>query len=131
MTAWRAGNAWAAVVMVRASREVGGKASRKTRHCLSDLTPAPGAFDGLVRAHRGIVGSLHRRAAPQVPDVVFPEDRQRVRSGSAPDDLATIRKLAMQVLGHMEDKQSTENKRKMAGWNDEYLLQTLDKIKCV
>ena len=37
--------------------------------------------------------------------VVFPEDHQRVRSGSAPDDLATIRKLAVRVLGHMEDKQ--------------------------
>ena len=64
-------------------------------------------------------------------DVVFLEDRQRVRSGNAPDNMATIRKLAIQMLGHMEDKQSIKNRRKLAGGNEEYLFQILNKIKCV
>lgn len=114
------------IVMGEASREMGDKVSNETRYYLSDLALAPDVFNGLVRAHWGIENSLH-----WVLDVVFLEDRQRVRSGNAPDNMATLRKLAMQMLGHMEDKQSTKNKRKMAGWNDEYLVQILDKIKCV
>lgn len=114
------------IVMVEASRQIGEKTSTETRYYLSDLALAPDAFNGLVRSHWGIENSLH-----WVLDVVFLEDRQRVRSGNAPDNMSTIRKLAMQMLDQMEDKQSTKNKRKMAGWNDEYLLQILDKIKCV
>lgn len=114
------------IVMVEASREIGDKTSSETRYYLSDLVLAPDEFNGLVRGHWGIENSLH-----WVLDVAFLEDRQRVRSGNAPDNMATLRKLAMQMLAHMEDKQSTKNKRKMAGWNDEYLARILDKIKCV
>lgn len=114
------------IVMVEASREIGEKTSTETRYYLSDLELAPEEFNGLVRGHWGIENSLH-----WVLDVAFREDRQRVRSGNAPDNMATLRKLAMQMLGHVDDKQSVKNKRKMAGWNDEYLAQILDKIKCV
>ena len=114
------------IVMVEASREIGDKLSNETRYYLSDLALAPDDSNGLVRGHWGIENSLH-----WVLDVVFLEDRQRVRSGNAPDNMATLRKLAMQMLDHMEDKQSMKNKRKMAGWNDEYLARILDKIKCV
>lgn len=114
------------IVMVEASREIAGKTSTETRYYLSDLELGAEGFNGLVRGHWGIENSLH-----WVLDVAFAEDRQRVRSGNAPDNMTTLRKLAMQMLGHVDDKQSTKNKRKMAGWNDEYLVQILDKIKCV
>ena len=105
--------------MVESSRQIGDKISTETRYYLSDLELSPQEFNGLVRGHWGIENSLH-----WVLDVAFREDRQRVRSGNAPDNMATLRKLAMQMLGHVDDEQSVKNKRKMAGWNDEYPTNT-------
>ena len=33
--------------------------------------------------------------------------------------------MTLQTLKQTEGKQSSKNKRKMAGWNDEYLLKIL------
>lgn len=61
-------------------------------------------------------------------DVVFREDRQRTRLDNGPLNLATARKLALQVLHQIQDANSTKNRRKMAGWGDEYLRAVLAKM---
>jgi hypothetical protein len=61
-------------------------------------------------------------------DVVFREDRQRTRLGNGPLNLATARKLALQALHQVQDANSTKNRRKMAGWDDEYLRAVLAKM---
>ena len=59
--------------------------------------------------------------------MVFREDRQRTRLDNRPLNLATARKLALQALHQVQDANSTTNRRKMAGWEDEYLRAVLTK----
>jgi hypothetical protein len=34
----------------------------------------------------------------------------------------------LQLLNHVADKESIKSRRKLAGWNDQYLLQVLSNI---
>lgn len=114
------------IVMVEARREVDGKISEQTRYYLSDLSLSATGFNGYVRQHWSIENNLHWSL-----DVVFGEDRQRTRMGQAADNLSTTRKLALQVLNQMAGKESLKNRRKRAGWDDNYLLSVIGLFKCV
>ncbi|TXK44312.1 ISAs1 family transposase [Pontibacter qinzhouensis] len=115
------------VVMVESQREKLGKMTIETRFYLSSLEARPAQFNKLVRNHWSIENQLHWRL-----DVVFREDMSRTRQGNAPQNMATARKMALQLLGQVQDKQSMKNRRKMAGWDDEYLLEVVKGIfKCV
>ena len=61
-------------------------------------------------------------------NVVFREDRQRTRLDNGLLNLATARKLALQTLHQVQDANNTKNRRKMAGWDDEYLRAVLAKM---
>ena len=61
-------------------------------------------------------------------DVVYREDRSRTKTGNAAENITTARKLALQLLNQMQDKESIKNKRKMAGWDDGYLLTVLQNL---
>ena len=114
------------IVLVEASREKHGQVGQQTRYYLSDLTLSPRAFNSHVRQHWGIENGLHWSL-----DVIFNEDRQRVRLGQGADNMATTRKLALQVLNRVEDKESIKNRRKRAGWDDNYLRLIVNQFKCV
>ena len=58
--------------------------------------------------------------------MVFPEDDDRNRSGFAQNNLAAIRRLALNLLKQeTKHKGSLKGKRKRAGWNDDYLLEVI------
>ncbi len=117
----------ASVVMVESQREKEGKTTVDTRFYLSSLQATPAEFNRLVRNHWSIENRLHWRL-----DVVFREDMARTRHGNAPQNMATARKIALQLLAQVQDKQSMKNRRKMAGWDDDYLLEVLKGLfKCV
>ena len=68
----------------------------ETSYYLSDLTgplARPQAFAYYIRGHWGIENRSHN-----VRDRAFDEDRCQVRSGGAPQALATLRNLAISVL---------------------------------
>lgn len=111
------------IIMIEASREVEGKVSEQTRFYLSDLAVTAQAFNQHVRQHWSIENQLHWSL-----DVVFLEDKQRVRVGNAAQNMATTRKLALQLLNRMNDKESLKSRRKMAGWDDHYLMEIVAKI---
>jgi predicted transposase YbfD/YdcC len=74
-----------------------------------------------VRSHWGIENSVH-----WVLDVAFREDDCRVRKGHAPENLAMLRHIALNVL--KADKTvnlGIKNKRLTAGWNSNYLANVL------
>jgi hypothetical protein len=57
-------------------------------------------------------------------DVTFGEDNSRIRKDNAPENLAIIRHIALNLL--KLDKSSLgsiKGKRNKAGWDDNYLLQ--------
>ena len=111
------------VVMVEASREKNGKIEEQTRFYLSSLPVGATAFNQLIRNHWGIENNLH-----WLLDVVFHEDQSRTCKGNAPENLATLRKIALQILNQNTDPQSIKSRRKIAAWNEDYLLKLLKNL---
>jgi predicted transposase YbfD/YdcC len=112
------------VVMIQASREKEGKVQQQTRFYLTSLAADAATLNQAVRNHWGIENQLH-----WMLDVVFKEDQNRTRKGNAPENLATLRKTALQVLNQATDKQSIKSRRMLAAWNNQYLLQMLQKLR--
>jgi predicted transposase YbfD/YdcC len=54
-------------------------------------------------------------------DVTFREDNCRARTGNAPENLATLRKLALQIISEQQDKLSMKKRRLRAAYDTEYL----------
>lgn len=93
-------------VMVEATRTVRGKQGATDRRlylCSRNLT-AKEALEA-TRAHWG-VESMHWTL-----DIVFDEDRSRVRTANAAENLATIRRIALNLLRSERDKEPDPAKR--------------------
>lgn len=110
------------VGMVRAERRIGSAVSCETRYYLSSLPGSAAAFGDAVRGHWGIENRLH-----WVLDIAFREDESRGRQGHADQNLAVLRRLALNLLRQEPTaKMGTKAKRLKAGWDGTYLLKILD-----
>lgn len=78
----------------------------------------------ITRAHWGIENQLH-----WVLDVVFDEDRARNRKDNGPENLAIVRKLALNILRSHPSTASIRRKIKRAGWDDTFLLSMLAQMR--
>jgi len=78
----------------------------------------------VARAHWGIENQLH-----WVLDVAFDEDAARSRKDNAPQNLALVRKLALNLIRQNPDKGSIKGKIKRAGWDDTFLLCLLAQMR--
>lgn len=78
----------------------------------------------VTRSHWGIENRLH-----WVLDVHFSEDRNPARKDNAPENLALVRKLALNILQAIPDKTSIRRKIKRAGWDDAFLLSMLSHMR--
>jgi predicted transposase YbfD/YdcC len=75
----------------------------------------------IVRAHWGIENTLHWTL-----DVVLDEDQARNRKDNGPENLALLRRLALNVArAHPDTKTSMRLKLKRAGWNEDFLFELL------
>ena len=84
----------AGFVMVETVRTVNGVEGKPERRCfITSLKADAKAFRKLVRRHWGIENRLH-----WVLDVVFLEDQCRARTGHAPENCSTLRKIALMLL---------------------------------
>jgi predicted transposase YbfD/YdcC len=109
------------VGMVEAIREIGGKKTVERRYFLSSLPLDAPLFARAVRGHWGVENQLH-----WVLDVHFREDQSRARAGFAAENLATLRRLALNLLKREKTKQrGIKGKQLNASWNHAYLLQLL------
>jgi predicted transposase YbfD/YdcC len=110
----------AAIGRIESVREVDGVREEKTRLFALSRVLVPAELLRLVRGHWGIETSLH-----WVLDVVLDEDRQRTRKDHAPDNLALLRRFALNVLRQDKSKGSLAGKMKRAGWDDAFLFSLL------
>jgi predicted transposase YbfD/YdcC len=78
----------------------------------------------VARSHWGIENRLH-----WVLDVHFSEDSSRARKDNAPENLALVRKLALNILQAIPDTASIRRKIKRAGWDDAFLLQAISHMR--
>lgn len=109
------------VGLVEATREVGGKQTVERRYYLSSLPLDVETFAKAVRGHWGVENKLH-----WVLDVWFREDQSRARTGYAAENLATLRRLALNLLKRERTKKrGIKGKQLNAGWDHAYLLRLL------
>ena len=109
------------VGVVESVREIKGLVQNERRYFLSSLPLDAPRFARAVRAHWGVENQLH-----WVLDVQFGEDQSRARSGFAAENLATLRRLALNLLKRdTTKKRGIRGKQKNAGWDHRYLLHLL------
>jgi predicted transposase YbfD/YdcC len=78
----------------------------------------------VARTHWTIENQLH-----WVLDVALLEDASRSRKDNAPQNLAVIRKIALNTLRQHPDKGSIKTKIKRAGWDETFLLSLLGHMR--
>jgi predicted transposase YbfD/YdcC len=109
------------LVKIDSTRLIKGKTTTETRYYLSDESSSnPIYFNKLARGHWGIENHLHWHL-----DVTFQEDACRVRTGNSPENLATLRKFALQIIAQQKDKLSLKKRRVKAAYDVEYLKELL------
>lgn len=109
------------VGVVESVRDIQGQVTTERRYYLSSLPLDIDCFSRAVRSHWGVENSVHWHM-----DVSFAEDQSRARTGFAAENLATLRRLALNLLKRdTTKKRGIRGKQKNAGWNHSYLLHLL------
>jgi predicted transposase YbfD/YdcC len=111
-----------AIAMIESKRTLKGRTSIERRYYLTSRDADPEYLNMAIRSHWSIENKLH-----WVLDVTMGEDGSRVRKDHAPENLAIVRHISLNML--QEAKKSIKDMsikgfRKMAGWCD----KTLGKI---
>ncbi len=106
-------------VAVRHCR-VGARDTYDTRYYLTSLPLNVKQFARVVRGHWAIENTLH-----WCLDVTFREDESRLRNRIAGDNVAWLKRFAISLLKQVKSKESIAMRRRMAGWNDNFLTQVL------
>lgn len=108
--------------MVERERHIGDKISTEKCYYISSLETNAERFAHMVRSHWGIENSLH-----WVLDISFREDECRIRKDNAPENLAILRHVVLNLLKTETSlKKSIRAKRLRAGWDDQYLQKVLE-----
>jgi predicted transposase YbfD/YdcC len=112
------------VVHLHTKRQIGDQVAEENRYYLCSLpadTPNLAAqVLHATRSHWGIENQLH-----WVLDVTFREDYSRARTGNAGENLAILRRFALNLLRNEASKLSVRAKRLKAAWDQRYLLKIL------
>ena len=109
-----------AVGRVESTRIIGDQVSTDCRYFLCSF-PEPDRFAATVRSHWGIENQQH-----WVLDVQFGEDACRTRNDHSVENLALIRRVALNVPRHNGPPRDSIRQRKIrAALNDDYRLNLL------
>lgn len=111
------------IVMVLYTRETATGTERERRFYISSLPADAEKLGAAIRAHWGVENSLH-----WVLDVNFRDDDCRIRKKNAPANFTTIKRATLNALRRAPGKDSLKSKRLIAGWDNEFLAQTLQNL---
>lgn len=95
-----------AAVSGRRTNKKSGAVSCETRLYISSLPPDPEVLASAIRAHWSIENNLHWTL-----DVAFNEDQCRIRKDHAPQNLAMIRRIALNMLKNEPSAMPVKQKR--------------------
>lgn len=118
------------IIRIDSTREVNvrgeKKLTRESRYYISSLqAPRPEALLQAVRDHWGIENTLH-----WILDMSFNEDYSRIRKENAPQVMAIIRHIALNLLQQAKlnmKRQSIKGIRKICSWDNNVLTQIISK----
>lgn len=103
------------------------KEETSERYYISSKKASAQYFQEAVRTHWQVENNLHWTL-----DVIFSEDNSKKRAGNSAQNFSLISKVALNMIQNHHDsrnrgakKISAKRKRKMAGWNNQYLLEIL------
>lgn len=106
-------------VAIRISTQ-GDKQTSDVRYYISSARTSVKRFAKTVRGHWAIENTLH-----WCLDVTFREDESRLRDRHAAENVAWLKRFTISLLKQAEGKDSIAMRRRMAGWNVNYLAQLL------
>lgn len=106
--------------VVKVSRIIKGKKHKhtETAYFISSLKGQSTFYNEGIRAHWSIENSLHR-----VKDVTLKEDASNIRTGSAPENISTIRNIVLNVF-RTNDYTNIEQAKRLV-CNDIKLIKNL------
>jgi predicted transposase YbfD/YdcC len=109
------------VVCIESTRRIGDAVSTATRHYLSSLPADARNLNRVIRSHWAVENRLHWAL-----DLAFHEDSSRVCADHAPENLAIIRHIALNLLrGDPSRRIGLKNSRFKAALSDSYLRSIL------
>ncbi len=113
------------VAVVESRREIRGLVSTERRYYIaSHRTLDARRTADAIRHHWGIENQVH-----WVLDMVFNEDRCRIRRENGPENFARVRRMVLNKLRAFQDPdgkiRSLRMKRKMCSWSFAYFLRVL------
>ena len=98
-----------------------GQVEAEVRYFLTSCDDDPAILVQAIRRHWSVENALH-----WVLDVTFREDDSRVRDRTAARNLALLRKIALNLIARdRRGRASLRGRRKMAAWNDDYMLRII------
>lgn len=107
--------------IVESVRRMGDKTTTSTRYYLNSFASDADKLAMAVRSHWSIENNLH-----WVLDVAFNEDDCPVHRDNAPENLARLRQIALNLLSQEKTaKIGVANKRLKSAWDNDYLAKVL------
>ena len=106
-------------IAIRQSQS-GDKTSTEVRYFVNSISMGVKSFARFTRGHWSIENTLH-----WCLDVTFREDESRVRERTTANNLAWLKRFGLSMLKQQKDKHSIAMRRRVAGWNLDYLAQVL------
>lgn len=111
------------IIRIDSSRQIKDKLTKETRYYIASFIEEPKKVLKKIRNHWAIENKLH-----WILDMSFGEDQSRIRKENAPQIMAIIRQIALNLLQLQKNsmkRQSIKRLRKMAGWDDALLSSIL------
>ena len=112
-----------AVGKVLRTRETADKTTTETAYYLLSTAMTPERFGAVVRSHWAVENRLH-----WCLDVTMNEDRSRSRMDHAPQNLAVLRYMALNLVRRETSKGSPPKKLRRAAWSDAFLARVLAQL---
>jgi len=106
------------VAMLLCERE--GKQTADIRYYLSSMPVGVKQFARAVRGHWGIENSCHWSL-----DFIYREDESRIREVNMRENFAWLNRFTLSLIKQHPSGQSQVMKRRICGWNENFLLQVL------
>ena len=107
-----------AVGRIETERHAKGKLAKSVHYVVLSKRLSPQRMLEVTRTHWSVENQLHWPL-----DVVFNEDDARTRKDCGPQNLAVLRRIAIDILQAHPDNRSVGRKMKLAAWKKEFFYE--------